>query len=129
MNLPKKKITTQRQRGQTPGSYLSLKLFNLFPTENSRWKKKKRKKNKGFSTRISKLFTIFQDIPSLIHANEFSPPLLCIFFDQRYYPFTIKPSKICFFVGNDGAPRSWPPSESVTIIILTEAISYTGCRF
>ena len=88
LNLPKKKITTQRQRGRTPGSYLSLKLFNLFPTENSRWKKKKReKKNKGFSTRISNLLR-YSKISQAWSMPISFPPLLCIFFwSKRSFTF------------------------------------------
>ena len=58
---PKKKITTQRQRGQTPGSHLSLKLFNLFPDGELEVEveEEEKKKQRLFDSDL-KTFTIFQ---------------------------------------------------------------------
>ena len=97
---PKKKNNNSAAARPDPWILLIFETVQPFPDgELEVEEEEERKKNKGFSTRISKLFTIFQDIPSLIHANEFSPPLALYFFWSKILPFhhqTIKNMFLCW---------------------------------
>ena len=123
---PKKK--KYQLSGSEAGPLDLTYLWNCstFSRRRTRGGSRRRREKKTKAFRLGS--QIFYDIPRYPKPDPCQwvfPPLALYFFLIN----DLSPSKICFFVGNDGAPRSWPPSESVTIIILTEAISYTGCRF